>query len=183
MARLRTGDEAAAAEIFQRFSTRLLALASSRLGGRVRNKVDPEDVLQSAYKSFFHRHKRGEFVLDNWDTLLSLLVKITLRKCGHRIEYFHAACRDVKRETAPSPSPDDSAVSWQAIARDPTPSEAAILAETAEEAMRGFEAYQREIVRRSLDGLTVEEISDEIRYSKRTVQRVLKRVRRRLERL
>ena len=52
MARLRAGDNAAAAEVFRRFANRLIGLARTHLDARVRQKVDPEDVMQSALKSF-----------------------------------------------------------------------------------------------------------------------------------
>src|SRR6185295_15765908 len=59
MARLRTGDEAAAAEVFHRFTGRLIGLARRRLDHLVRPKVDAEDILQSVYRSFFRRSAGG----------------------------------------------------------------------------------------------------------------------------
>src|SRR5438874_1802198 len=56
MARLQARDEAAAAEVFGRFGQRLIGLARQHLDMRVRQKVDPDDVMQSALKSFFLRH-------------------------------------------------------------------------------------------------------------------------------
>ena len=53
--RLRDGDSEAATEIFHRFAARLIALARTRLDSRVRQKVDPEDVVQSVFRSFFIR--------------------------------------------------------------------------------------------------------------------------------
>src|SRR4051794_31226371 len=73
MDRLRTGEQAAAKEIFQRFAWRLVALARTRLDSRIRLKVDPEDVMQSVFKSFFLRQSEGQFDLENWDGLWSLL--------------------------------------------------------------------------------------------------------------
>src|SRR5262245_47104649 len=40
----------------ERFSRRLIGLARVHLGGRLRTKVDPEDVVQSAYKSLLGRY-------------------------------------------------------------------------------------------------------------------------------
>jgi hypothetical protein len=57
---IRSGDAGAAAPVFQRFAGRLIAPARSRLGDRLRAKVDPDDVVQSVYKSFFLRHANGE---------------------------------------------------------------------------------------------------------------------------
>ena len=181
MQRLRKGDGEAARAIYQRFARRLIGLARSRLDARLLQKVDPEDVLQSALKSFFWRHADGQFDLAGWDSLWSLLTTITLRKCGHRVEHYHAACRDVRREAVP---PDeDAASSWQALAREPTPDEAALLADTVEQVLRGLDVDDRAIVERSLQGYTVPEISAALGVTERTVYRRLERVKARLQRL
>jgi RNA polymerase sigma-70 factor (ECF subfamily) len=88
MARLRAGDRDASALVFERFTRRLIGLARAHLDARLRQKVDPEDVLQSAYKSFFIRHARGEFDIDGWDGLWALLTVITVRKCSRVRERF-----------------------------------------------------------------------------------------------
>jgi RNA polymerase sigma-70 factor (ECF subfamily) len=183
LARVKAGDQDAAAQIFERYSGRLRALARSRLGRRVLAKVDPEDIVQSVCRSFFVRHAKGQFEFDGWNGLWALLATITLRKCGQKVNYFQAIRRDVRREQPATPSPDDSAASWQAIAREPTPSEAAILVETVQEMMRGLEGHQRDVFELALQGYSVAEISDKVGYSRRTVQRVVERVRRRLEHL
>jgi RNA polymerase sigma factor (sigma-70 family) len=181
MARLQAGDQDAAAQIFERFASRLIALARSRMGQRMRQKEDPEDVVQSVYQSFFVRQARGEFELRDWDSLWALLATITLRKCGHRIEHFQAARRDMRREIAPD-TREVLTMSWQGIAREPTPQEAAVLAELLEQTMRGLEGYQRQILELSLQGHSVAEISTRVGYTQRTVQRILQRVRSDLER-
>jgi RNA polymerase sigma-70 factor (ECF subfamily) len=183
MARLRAGDQEAAAAVYRLFAQRLIALARSRLSRQLQPKMDPEDVLQSVYKSFFRRQADGEFEVEDWESLWGLLATITLRKCGHRMEHFRAACRDVRRESAPRPAADLSGVSWEAIARDPTPSEAAMLTETLETVMSGLELEQRDMIQLSLQGYTVAEISDRVGYTTRTVQRLLERVRRQLQKL
>ena len=103
--RLRRGDNAAATEIYERFARQLIQQAQQRLVGRLRGKADPEDVVQSVFKSLYGRLQDGQFVLPNWDSLWGLLVQITLRKCGHRVEYFHAAKRDVRNEVSPGALP------------------------------------------------------------------------------
>jgi hypothetical protein len=42
--------------LFEQFSQRLIGLARCHLDSRLKHKVDPEDVVQSAYKSFFLRY-------------------------------------------------------------------------------------------------------------------------------
>jgi RNA polymerase sigma-70 factor, ECF subfamily len=185
MGRLRTGDQAAAAEVFRRFANRLIGLARTHLDRRIRQKVDPEDVMQSALKSFFVRHADGKFDLTGWDNLWSMLVVITLRKCGHQAEHFRAAMRDVEREQAtPGVGADDSVSSWQAVANDPTPVQAALLAEAVEQVMQSLgDDRERQILELSLQGFKPFEISEKVGRSERTVQRVLDRVRRRLQRM
>jgi RNA polymerase sigma-70 factor (ECF subfamily) len=177
MAQLRQGDNKAAAEIFRRFSERLVALARSRLAPQVRQKIDPEDVLQSVFRSFFNRQAHGQVQADSWESLWSLLVVITLRKCGRRWDYFHAARRDIRREVETDSLPDASGSTWQAPDPEPTPEEAAMLTETVEQLMSSLEGRQREILTLSLQGLSPHEISDQLGCTERTVYRVLERIR------
>src|SRR5262245_58097585 len=53
VSRWRAGDQQAAAELFRRYASRLIALAQSRLSASMASRVDPEDVVQSVYRSFF----------------------------------------------------------------------------------------------------------------------------------
>ena len=80
--RLEAGDEDAAAEVFHRFASRLIRLAGTRLNTCVRRQVDPEDVVQSVFRSFFDRQAAGQFELENWNSLWSLLVRIVVRNAG-----------------------------------------------------------------------------------------------------
>jgi RNA polymerase sigma-70 factor (ECF subfamily) len=181
MDRLRRGDAGAAEDVFRRYARRLIGLARRRLDARVRRQVDPEDVALSALKSFFTRQARGAYDLDGWDSLWSLLTLITLRKCGHQTRHLFAARRDVRREVAPPA--DDSDAGWQALARGPTPSEAALLAEAVEHLLRGLDPGDREVVQLSLQGYKAAEISARAGVAERTVYRLLERVKGRLQRL
>src|SRR3954468_7473777 len=100
MVRLRTGEDAAAREVFERFAGRLVALARRRFNRLLARKVDPEDVGQSAYKSFFVRHRAGTLDVGGWDGLWNLLSLITLRKCADRAEYFLAGATPPGRRPA-----------------------------------------------------------------------------------
>ena len=183
IARARAGDQRAADELFNRFARRLGRLAATRLDRLVRRRVDPEDVVQSAYRSFFTRLSDGQFALSQWDEIWGLLARITVRKCGRKSEQAHAARRDAAREVSFSSSSDDSCAAWQPTARNPTPEEAMVLAETVESLLAGFDAQEQEIVGLRLQAFTEREISEQVGRSERTVRRVLERLRRRVERL
>ncbi|MFL5241141.1 MAG: RNA polymerase sigma factor [Gemmataceae bacterium] len=183
MARLRGGDQAAAREIFQRFVDQLVRLAHRQFDGVMRRKVDPEDVVQSAYKSFFVRYGEGKMEIQDWGNLWGMLTVITLRKCFDRVEYHRAALRDVRREASTQPSTAESQPWWEAVARDPTPEEAAMLAEILEQLMRGLESDERPVLEMSLRGYTSAEISHQLSMPERSVRRTRERVRKKLERM
>jgi ECF sigma factor len=69
LARVREGDDEAAAVIFQRFVNQLAAHAHRHLAPAVRRQTDPEDVVQSVYRTFFRRARKGQFRLDHWGRL------------------------------------------------------------------------------------------------------------------
>jgi RNA polymerase sigma-70 factor (ECF subfamily) len=182
LAGLRDGAEDAATAIFRRFVRRLVLLARSQLDSRLRHKADPEEVVQSVFKSFFARHQAGQFELTDWESLWGLLAVMTLRKCHNQAQHLRAACRDVRREVSLPPAEQDRAVVF-GLARDPTPAEAAVLTDTLEHLMRGLEPRERDILVLHLQGYTLQEISDRVGRAQRTVRRVVERVRKRLRRL
>ena len=51
----------AAGQLFHRYLRRLCRLAQTRIGARLARRIDPEDVVMSAYRSFFLNVKAGRF--------------------------------------------------------------------------------------------------------------------------
>ena len=120
----------------ERFARRLIALAATRLPVKLRAKTDPEDVVQSVFKSFFARQAEAQFTLDSWDSLWTLLTVITLRKCGRWSEHYHTGRRRVEAEVALGPPPGASSSGLEMLADEPTPSEAAMLTEMVEDLLK-----------------------------------------------
>jgi RNA polymerase sigma-70 factor (ECF subfamily) len=181
MIRLKEGDQAAAAEVFERFLRRLIALASHQFDSWLRPRADLEDVVQSAYKSFFAGQGQGRFELADWDGLWGLLAVITLRKCYRRRDYLRAERRDAAREVPlatpqSQPAEDTPASWWEAIDREPTPLQAAMLTETVDRLLGNLQRPERAIVELSLQGHTTPEIAARLGRSRRTVRRVRERV-------
>jgi RNA polymerase sigma-70 factor (ECF subfamily) len=182
LSRLQSQDDAAATQLFVRFANQLLALAQRHIGARLRHKVDPEDVVQSAYKSFFFRYGPGKLSVTNWTSLWSLLTVITVRKCAERAAYHEAACRNAAREQPLAPG-EDAEVWQQPFGREPTPLEAAVLSEIVEQLLAGLDAGERPILELSLQGCTTREISERLGRAERTVRLLREGIRRRLERM
>lgn len=179
MARLREGDDEAAAAVFRHFVRRLIAFTRGQLDTWVRLKTDPEDVVQSVYKSFFARYEAGQFAVADWDGLWGLLTRIAVRKCVNRVHFWQAARRESSREVSLS-SGEISPEGNQLRAREPTPAEAAALTETLEQLMQGLPAFDREVLVLHLQGHDVPAISTQVARSERTVRRALEVARLRL---
>src|SRR5262245_34891463 len=84
VARWQKGDQAAAAELFQRYAGRLVALARSQLSDKLAQRVDPEDVVQSVYRSFFVDSREGRYQVERGGDLWQLLVTMTLHKLANQ---------------------------------------------------------------------------------------------------
>lgn len=184
MQRLHAGDDAAARAVFERFAGRLVGLTRRHLDDRLALKVDPEDVVQSAYKSFFVRYREAELLTGGWDGLWGLLTLIALRKCADRAAYYRADKRDVAREVTAGVSDSTPWAGDFALAREPLPEEAAALAEMVEELYRKIDdPDERTILELSLQGFSAAEISESTGRAERSVRRLRERTRKRLERM
>ena len=173
-------DDAARA-VFRQYAGRLIQLARARLDRRTRQKVDPEDVVQSVFRSFFTRQAEGRFDLTSWDDLWSLLVVITIRKCRRQAVALRADRRDVRRELHASQLPESEPASLDVVGAEPTPDEVVSLVETVERLLSGANDAERQIIMLRLQGYTPPEISREVGgLSERKVYRVLAQARKRL---
>ena len=175
--------EVAARLVWGRYFKELLTLARNHLSARIRCREDEEDVLQSMYKSFCIRQRRGDFDLANRDELWNLLVRITLRKARNTANRHHQGKRDVRRDDAEAavdrPGDDASGTILDQIDSDgPTPAEAALLNEALE---RRFEMLKdpglRQIALWKLEGYTNAKIAERLQCTLRTVERKLERIR------
>jgi RNA polymerase sigma-70 factor (ECF subfamily) len=182
LVKLHGGDDAAARELFGRFTHQLIALALRRLDAVLRHKVDPEDVVQSAYKSFFLRYGAGNLDVVNWNNVWGLLTLITVRKCAERAAYHRAECRDAARESPP-PRGDQAGPWAEPFGREPTPLEAAVLSETIEQVLAGLDDEDRPVLEMSLLGYKTREISERLGRAERTVRLLREGIRHRLERV
>ena len=171
LARFQHGDATAADAIFARYTSRLLALARSRLSPKLARRIDADDVVQSTYRSFFIRARQGEFVAEHEGDLWRLLATITLHKVGRQAEHHNAAKRSLEREIA-SPIDERSCLTELAD-REPSAADVVAAAEELHWLMRQFEPCAREALQLRLQQLTAEEIATQLDRSERTIRRWL----------
>lgn len=169
------GMSEAADLIFHRYVERLLALARSRMSTKLHRRIDPDDVVQSAYRSFFVHARKEEYVLQRAGDLWRLLASITLHKLYKQAERHTAARRSIAREIA-----EDERLALLA-SLEPTPAQAAALAEQLHLATAALTDAERGAIIAHLQGDTVETIAVRIGKAPRTVRRLLSQSRAKLE--
>lgn len=181
VARWREGDHRAAEELFRRYTGRLIALARSRLPAKLARRVDAEDIVQSVYRSFFAGATTGRYDLRRGGDLWRLLLTITLHKLYHQVERNVAGKRAIARERSCGDAESLGGVPARVLAREPSPVEAAALADELEQFMRQLEPLDRRVLEMRLQGYNVEEIAREARLGLRTAYRFLEGLKTRLE--
>jgi RNA polymerase sigma-70 factor (ECF subfamily) len=176
VARWQAGDQDAAAQLWKRYAIRLIALVRSRLTSKLASKVDPEDVVQSAYRSFFTEARDDRYVLQQSGDLWRLLVAIALHKLDHQMRRHRAGKRSAALEQHFGAESDLLHLHAQRIAKEPSPAEAVALTDELEQMMRMLEPPRRRMVEMRLQGYSLEEIAADTKRNERTVRRALKQV-------
>lgn len=174
LTRYQSGSDTAATELFQRYVYRLTALARGRLSRRLASRFDPEDVVMSAYRSFFRRAAAAELSIAGPGDLWRLLVAMTLNKLHHRIDEHTADKRSVAAEHPPGV---ESSILSAVPSLDPTPAEAAAFADELEAVFAELSPPERRVLEMRLQGELVDDIAREMEISERTVRRWLDKIR------
>ena len=178
--RFQEGDQTAANELFDRYVHRLIALAGSRLSETMRRRVAAEDVVQSAYRSFFMGAQEGKFEVSASGQLWGLLAAITLNKVRDKAKFHTAQKRNMNAEKSTTTSQSCFGLAPASFADEPTIDEALALQEVLKNTLDDLSDQQREILELYLQNLTNEEIAEQIRRSTRTVRRTLDEIKSKL---
>ncbi len=171
--RIGCGDGSAATKVFEKHAPGLLNAARRRLGALLTSRVDPEDIVQSTFKSFFRRAKNGGYAAPKSGDLFNLLIVIAMRKINAKAAFHRAAGRDVRQTVCSSSYPMDQL-------HQPDDSTLRELCMTVAEILEEFTPTQREIIRLRLEGFQVAEIAGQVNRGRRTVERELQAFRARL---
>jgi RNA polymerase sigma factor (sigma-70 family) len=172
--RYRDGDDRAADALFARYFERLTLLARSRLSPRLASRTDPEDIVLSAYRSFFVGVRAGRFALGRGGDLWRLLASITKHKLLRQARHERADRRSFDAEI-----PLDRAEEDRLAVRhpEPTPEEAVALADELEWVLSQLDALGRRVLELRLQGARLSEIAEDTGRSERTTRRTLARIR------
>jgi RNA polymerase sigma factor (sigma-70 family) len=181
---LKAGDTAAAQPLWERYHRRLVALARQKLRPSRRRVADEDDVVQSAFHSFFQGVARGRFPqLNDRDNLWRLLVVITARKALDQLAHERSKRRGGgtvggEPRMSPTGAAGDEAVLEQVVGEEPTPEFAAQVAEECRRllGLLGDDTL-RQVAVWKMEGCTNDEVAGRLDCSRRTVARKLETIR------
>ena len=173
--RLNQGTSSAVNELDGQYRARLCRLVEKEMNRRFKRREEPEDVVQSAFRTFYRRNALGEFHVNSSADLWRLLETIARRKLLKHIEYQNAESRNPKIEEYPE--------QIELFAKEPTPEDAAIAADLMEMALAGLNETYVKIFHLRLNNCTEEEIAQTLATTRAFVRGKLKRLRNRLEHL
>jgi RNA polymerase sigma-70 factor (ECF subfamily) len=176
--RLRGGQLDAATALYVRYAERLHELTRKRRAADLATRVDPEDIVQSVFRTFFRRAAQGFYDVPEGEDLWKLFLVITLNKIRATGAHHRAAKRDV-RATA------TGAAFEQALATRCVHDEAPLttLRLVIDELLTSLPESQRTIIELRIEGYEVAEIAARTKRAKRSVERILQNVRQRLHTL
>ncbi|MCA9214522.1 MAG: sigma-70 family RNA polymerase sigma factor, partial [Planctomycetales bacterium] len=171
----REGHNEAATTLFNKYARRLIALARKRISPKLNRRIDADDVVQSAYRSFFAHAKDDEYQLTTAGDLWRLLASITLHKLHGQVDKHTAAKRSVNHEEAAD------ATTGSARSPEPTPEEAAALIEDLQIALKALTPDERCVLTGTLQGQGETQLASTVKKSNRTVRRLLASARQKIE--
>jgi RNA polymerase sigma-70 factor (ECF subfamily) len=176
--RFRGGQLDAATQLYLRYADRLYALATARFASDLTTRLDPEDIVQSVFRTFFRRAAQGHYDVPHGEELWKLFLVIALNKIRALGSFHRKAKRDV-RLTSSGPAFD------QALESKASRDEVALatLRMVIDDVLQTLPASQRQIIELRFEGYQVDEIAQKTQRAKRSVERALQEFRNKLSSL
>jgi RNA polymerase sigma-70 factor (ECF subfamily) len=170
--RLRTGSQDAATQLYLRYAKRLHGLSRAKCSPDLAARVDPDDIVQSVFRTFFRRVEKGEYDVPDGEELWKLFLVIGLNKIRTAGTFHRAAKRDVRS----SFGSDDLGLAAEMI-DEPDTTSLSVLKMSIDEVLGKLSPSHREIIHLRIEGHDVSAIADQLGRSKRSVERILQGLR------
>lgn len=187
LGQLKSGDESAAQQLWERYYRRLVGLARVKLRNGQRRVMDEEDVVQSAFQSFCKGAEEGRFPqLQDRDDLWRLLVVITARKAINQQKYLNRKIRGNGKSGGESwlqvgGEDAERRALEQVVGAEPTPEFAAAIVEDFDQLLERLgDETLRLIAFWKFEGRSNPEIAKHLDCSLSAVERKLRLIRQQL---
>jgi RNA polymerase sigma-70 factor, ECF subfamily len=176
--RFQEGQQDAATALYIRYARRLQALAKKQTSQNLATRFDPEDVVQSVFRTFFRRAAEGYYEVPVGEELWQLLLVLALNKIRALAVFHRAQKRDAGRTISTEKHAETVAdVSGEDVLAYNT------LKMVIDELVTTLPPPQDQIIRLRIEGHGVTEIAQLTQRSKRTVERILQQFRQQLAEL
>jgi len=174
----RSGQMDASTRLYMKYADRLIGMTARKSSSELAAKVDPEDIVQSVFRTFFRRVEKGQYDVPEGEDIWKLLLVITLNKIRAVVAFNRAAKRDMRRTRS-------DAMVEEAVAQADNKDEIALatLRIVIDELLADQLEVNQIIIRQRIEGYDILEIAKNVNRSKRTVERVLQEFRARLSQL
>jgi RNA polymerase sigma-70 factor (ECF subfamily) len=176
---LQAGDEDVARQLFDRYAEQLVLLARRRISQRLASRIDAEDIVQSVFRTFFHRARQGQFHLEEPDDICKLLARITVYKTFRQVAFHRRAKRNASQETGQVD--DAQEMLMKLLAGEPSPEETAAFLDQLEHFLGKLDADQRQILEMRMEGYSNVDIAAQLKVTDRHIRRVMEKVRHKAE--
>ncbi|WP_419189730.1 RNA polymerase sigma factor [Stieleria marina] len=170
---VRDGDEEAATILYERYARRIFGLVRSNLGEKLAASTEPEDIVQSVFKSVFRGMQSGNYEAPPGATLWNLMAVIAMNKLRSKAVHHQAQRRDTERNV-----PLEQMDCIDAVPSDQSSIE--FFEICVRETLELLRPLDREVLSLRIQGHAVDEISELVNRSCRSVERSLQNSRRRL---
>jgi tRNA A-37 threonylcarbamoyl transferase component Bud32 len=178
--RFKEDERAAAGALYDEYANRLLALTRTRLPALLARRLDPEDILQSVFRSFVVGLREDRWRADEIDDLWRLLAGITLNKLGEKVRFNRRLKRSGSFEV--EAAADARGGRQEAfLSREPSPADVVAAADELVWLLSRFSVEERLAIELRLARHSIEEIAIRTGRSQRTIRRWLSHARELLE--
>jgi len=162
--------------LWEEYFDRLVRQARQRLRGTLGNQA--EDVALSVFDSFIRRAAARQFPrLDDRDDLWQILLTLTARKAASLARQETSARRGGGQVQALSELAGSESASLPVEDANPTPAEAAAMAEECSQLLGLLEEELRKVAVWKMEGYTHAEVAERLGVSVPTVERKLALIR------
>lgn len=172
---LRAGDPGVTKEVFDQYVDRLVAMARKRISLRLAGRIDAEDIVQSVFRTFFHRAKQGQFQFSAEDDVCRMLARITVHKTLRQVAHHQARKRDAGRDAGSGDDAQDLVVNL--LSREPSPDETTALLDQMEHFISKLRPEERQVLELRMQGFSTLEIAKQLDQTDRKIRRLMERVR------
>lgn len=176
MDRVRSGDSEAIGDLLSQFETEVRIVVRQRLPKRLRVRYDSMDFVQAVYQSIMIDWRSDPATqFDSPEQMLAYLSSTARNKV---LEIYRRETRtrkyDIQKEVAKVTSNGkDDPDAYEPKGNDPSPSQYAQARDLLDNLTKGKPAVVARIIELRQQGLTFEEISQQVGLSERSVRRML----------